>query len=63
MKLTMVGTGYVGLVTGSCFANTGHDVTCLDVDEKKIALLKRGTCPIHEPGLAELIAATPTAAG
>jgi len=55
MKLTMVGTGYVGLVTGACFSSTGSEVTCLDVDEKKIAALKRGECPIYEPGLAEMI--------
>jgi UDPglucose 6-dehydrogenase len=55
MKLTMVGTGYVGLVTGACFSNTGNDVTCLDVDEKKIAGLNEGRVPIHEPGLSELI--------
>ncbi len=55
MKLTMVGTGYVGLVTGACFSNTGNDVTCLDVDERKIALLNDGKCPIYEPGLAELM--------
>lgn len=55
MRLTMVGTGYVGLVTGTCFANTGNSVTCLDLDEGKIATLRRGQCPIYEPGLGELI--------
>ena len=55
MKLTMVGTGYVGLVTGACFANTGNAVTCLDVDERKINLLNNGGVPIYEPGLSEII--------
>lgn len=55
MRLTMVGTGYVGLVTGVCLANTGNEVVCLDVDPEKIEKLKRNECPIYEPGLTELM--------
>lgn len=55
MKLTMVGTGYVGLVTGVCFANTGNDVICLDVLAEKVDQINRGECPIYEPGLTELM--------
>ncbi len=55
MRLSMVGTGYVGLVTGVCLSNTGNDVTCLDTDARKIDTLKRGGCPIYEPGLVELM--------
>ena len=55
MKLTMVGTGYVGLVTGACFAETGNDVVCLDVDAAKVEMLRRGESPIYEPGLSEMI--------
>ncbi|MCI0366407.1 MAG: UDP-glucose/GDP-mannose dehydrogenase family protein [Phycisphaerales bacterium] len=55
MKLTMVGTGYVGLVTGACLANTGNDVICLDIDRPKIDRLNRGEVPIYEPSLRDLI--------
>jgi len=55
MKLTMVGTGYVGLVTGACFSSTGNEVTCLDIDENKIAMLNRGESPIYEPGLKDML--------
>ena len=55
MKIAMIGTGYVGLVTGTCLADMGNDVICVDVDEKKIDLLRHGEVPIYEPGLVELI--------
>ncbi|WP_186426361.1 UDP-glucose dehydrogenase family protein [Cupriavidus metallidurans] len=55
MKVTIIGSGYVGLVTGACLAELGNSVFCLDVDEKKIALLNAGGVPIYEPGLKELI--------
>jgi len=55
MKLTMMGTGYVGLVTGACFADLGNDVFCVDIDEDKIASLTAGKVPIYEPGLEDLL--------
>ena len=62
MKITMIGTGYVGLVTGTCLAEVGNDVLCLDVDARKIELLQQGGVPIHEPGLEPMIRRN-TAAG
>ena len=56
MKITIVGSGYVGLVTAACLAEMGNDVFCLDVDEKKIKMLQQGKVPIYEPGLEEMIA-------
>jgi UDPglucose 6-dehydrogenase len=55
MRITMIGSGYVGLVSGACFADFGHDVTCVDKDERKIAALLAGRMPIFEPGLEQLV--------
>ena len=56
MRIAVVGTGYVGLVTGTCLAETGITVTCVDVDQAKVDLLNQGGMPIWEPGLSELVA-------
>ena len=55
MKISMIGTGYVGLVTGACLADAGNQVLCLDLDAAKIKILQDGGIPIHEPGLLELV--------
>ena len=51
MKITVVGTGYVGLVTGTCLAETGNEVVCVDIDAKKVAMMQEGNVPIYEPHL------------
>jgi len=56
MHIAMIGSGYVGLVSGACLADFGHDVVCVDKDAAKIAALERGEIPIFEPGLDDLIA-------
>lgn len=55
MKIVVAGTGYVGLVTGACLAEVGHKVTCVDINEEKVAMMKQGVSPIYEPGLDELL--------
>ena len=55
MKITVIGTGYVGLVTGACLANAGHTVCCLDNDRAKIANLRKSKVPFYEPGLENII--------
>ena len=61
MRIAMIGTGYVGLVSGACFSEFGVDVTCVDMDTAKIERLSRGEMPIYEPGLEQLVASNAAA--
>src|SRR3546814_1648929 len=61
MRVTIIGSGYVGLVSGACFADFGHDVICVDKDSAKIDALNAGRIPIYEPGLDELVASNAAA--
>src|SRR5882724_4307550 len=56
MRVTVIGSGYVGLVTGACFSDFGHEVACVDKDQSKIDRLNRGEIPIYEPGLEDIVA-------
>ncbi len=56
MQIAMIGSGYVGLVSGACFADFGHQVICVDKDARKIDALRQGEMPIYEPGLSDLVA-------
>ena len=58
MKVCVIGTGYVGLVTGACLAHIGHDVICIDNNEEKVKMMQTGQSPIYEPGLAEILTST-----
>ena len=59
MRIVMIGAGYVGLVSGACLADFGHEVVCVEVDASKVAALRQGHVPIYEPGLSELVIANP----
>ena len=55
MQIGVIGTGYVGLVTGTCLADCGHEVACVDIDDRKIRALRQGIIPIYEPGLEDML--------
>ncbi len=55
MRIAMIGTGYVGLVAGTCLAETGNEVVCVDIDREKTESLQRGVVPLYEPGVEELV--------
>lgn len=59
MNIAVVGTGYVGLVSGTCFAETGNNVICVDIDKNKVERMRNGEVPIYEPGLETLLRETP----